>query len=894
MKHVLATILLILITCMTQAQPDIDLLESGSEGMDFWIAIPPNEMVEYPKTALQIYIASRYDTEVSIYDMRTKRTMRRTVQAGSVRTLTDDDGSTNWAWELRNAEAVENGGVRITGDHPIVVYVLNSKGYSADGYLARPVHTWGTDHVVTAFYDFREVQPWAGGFVIIASQDGTDVEIDLRGTGGDLGGKTSTGRAINKGQTLGVAMKKGQTYMVHGNAMTKGAFDLTGTRIRSNKPVGLINFHMRTAIPSELANGNGRNHLVEWGVPVSSWGKRYVSVPFARTSTAKGGRGDYFRVVAAQGHTTAIVRWYDVITKVPLGADTLHLLRAGDFVDIKKSDKPVQLIDGISVWEADAPIQVLQYSCSASFDGDQNLDPFMIALEPEEQFVSSALFQTPMLSDFTNHFLTFVVRTKGDSTNHQADLRSIRINGVPLWNHADLFPQQMANAVVPGMNFYCFRLKVTPGQYTVSGNDSVDIGGYVYGYGELNAYGWPIGGAEHRTDLDDTMAPSIEAVETGTGWDVTVTDGDGETAGLAYVGKPPFESTGASLVGDHGIYGMTEQRMKTTFSVRWKDPDEPDSTSLEARDWAGNRRIVKLVSRPVSPFASEVVDFGDVYPLMRPTVRMELHNPTDNPMIISDVHFVRGGIFTTTLTTMTLGGNQDAHFDIMCDSGYGRNGVSTDTLLVRIRGVVFPIFVTANFVSPVPIYSGTVSGIYFVNERKCVQVQIANTGTGDLVVTSLDGLAEPFGLQLVHTDGPPYEIRPGEARTIEYCVMSAVEGTFRDTILCAVNLVKPVLIPVEAAVFGTVSVPDEGGMIPKSNHVVGDLIPSSILPFDMETATLMDVTGRVVKEWGHGGIGVTGRDRPSALYIGDVVPSYYVLRIRTGRSLTTMPIIVGR
>lgn len=892
MKRVLATILLILSTCTMQAQPDIDLLESGSEGVDFWIAIPPNEMVEYPKTALQIYIASRYETEVSVYDMRTKRTLLRTVQAGGILTLTDEDGSTNWAWELRNAETVENGGIRITAERPIVVYVLNSKGYSTDGYLARPVHTWGTDHVVTAFYDFREIQPWAGGFVIVASQDGTDVEIDLRGTGGELGGRTSTGRAINKGQTLGVAMKKGQTYMVHGNATTKGAFDLTGTRIRSNKPVCLINFHMRTAVPSELVNGNGRNHLVEWGVPVSSWGKRYVSVPFARTSTPKGGRGDYFRVVASQGHTTTIVRWYDVITKVQTGIDTLYLLKAGDFVDIRKSDKPVQLIDGISVWEADAPIQVLQYSCSASFDGDAFLDPFMIALVPEEQFVSSALFQTPMLPDFTNHFLTFVVKVKGDSANRQAHLRSIRINEVPLWNHADLFPQQMANTTIPGTDLYCFRLKVKPGSYTVRGNDSVDVGGYIYGYGELNAYGWPMGGAERRTDVDDIVSPSIEAVETGTGWDVSVQD---VGAGLAFVGRPVSDSTPTtSIVGDHGIYGMTEQHMKATFSVRWRDPEAPDPMSLEARDWAGNRRIVQLVPKIVSPLGSESVDFGTVYPQMHPTTRMELHNPTDIPMIVSDVRFARGGIFGTTLTKMTLAGNESTHFDIMCDSGPRRNGVSTDTLLVRIRGTVFPIVVTADFVSPVPMYSGTMSGTYFVNERKCAQVQIANTGTGNLIVTSLDGLADPFALPFAQTDALPYEIRPGEARTIEYCVASAMEGKFRDTIVCAVNLDESIRIPLEAAVFRTVSIPDVEAVASDGSRIVGTVIPSSILPAGMETATLTDVTGRTVREWRYDAGYMNDGGRPDALYVGDVAPSCYVLQIRSGRNLTTIPIIVVR
>ncbi len=110
-------------------------------------------------------------------------------------------------------------------------------------------------------------------------------------------------------------------------------------------------------------------------------------------------------------------------------------------------------------------------------------------------------------------------------------------------------------------------------------------------------------------------------------------------------------------------------------------------------------------------------------------------------------------------------------------------------------------------------------------------------------------------------------------------------------------VVLPVPVPVPVAAppsVGTVSVPDDGAMPRECSHIVGNVIPPSILPVDMEVATLMDVTGRIVKEWRHEARQATGSDWPEALYVGDVAPSYYVLRIRTGRNLTMMSIIVGR
>ena len=59
------------------------------------------------------------------------------------------------------------------------------------------------------------------------------------------------------GDVISARLDRGETYMVRGNGRTKGIYDLTGTKITSEKPFGLISFHMRTMIPSECVTGRG-------------------------------------------------------------------------------------------------------------------------------------------------------------------------------------------------------------------------------------------------------------------------------------------------------------------------------------------------------------------------------------------------------------------------------------------------------------------------------------------------------------------------------------------------------------------------------------------------------------------------------------------------------------
>ena len=157
---------------------------------------------------------------------------------------------------------------------------------------------------------------------------------------------------------------------------------MTGTKITSNKPIGLVSYVERVMIPA--TNVNGRDHIVEMLPPVQAWGKRYVTVEYKRDNM-----GDFFRVVASQNQTRWKMKYYDKVTGDLLGQRE-GILNAGEFFEDFNQYVGRGLVEGFrgtSVWEADKPIFVMQYSYSANWDMGDEFDPFMIIVTPQGQYI---------------------------------------------------------------------------------------------------------------------------------------------------------------------------------------------------------------------------------------------------------------------------------------------------------------------------------------------------------------------------------------------------------------------------------------------------------------------------------------------------------------------------
>ncbi len=480
--------------------------ERTTSGKEFWIAIPPNESSykNLRKEELAIYVTSNKKTTASI-EYNGQIVSTKTIDSLQITTFSARDRDLNWSWEVYSSERIEKKGIRVFSEDSISVFVLNSKQFSSDGYMALPVRSWGEEYIHVSYYDHYEydsdVKKYmkrGAGFIVIANEDNTSISVQLKGKGrGYPLALTLGGRRIGD-KIENVILNRGEIYTVRGNGRTKGKFDLSGSKIISNKPVGLISFDMRTSLPSNILDG--RDLLCEMLPPVSSWGRNYTSIEFKRK-----GKGDFFRIVAAHDSTNWSVDWYDLDTKKLLGSRSALLAKSGDFYEYNNSISNYNnrnSIKGTAVWKADKPVMVMQYSYSANWDNSINYDPFMVMVVSDEQFVRSAVFQTPSKNGLSNHWLNILVA--GDSADvNNSLLKSLTVDGQKLWNS---YQSNLLSHRIPGTNMYWAAIGIKPGAHRIQGNTK--FGAYIYGYGKLDSYGWPAAMAVDDFEVD-TLEPEI-------------------------------------------------------------------------------------------------------------------------------------------------------------------------------------------------------------------------------------------------------------------------------------------------------------------------------------------------------------------------------------------------
>ncbi|MBP6510049.1 MAG: T9SS type A sorting domain-containing protein [Candidatus Kapabacteria bacterium] len=570
MKHLLI-LLLVSIACARTATAQIPkpveqalAAENIAEGTEFFIAIPPNEILPFSVQFLSIFLSSAYDTEVVVSDYTSGKTYKRSVKKGEVRELSDKRGETNWTWELRNSEVVVGGGIALRSAKPISVFVMNSKTTTSDGYMAIPTSAWGREYLHVGYYDFKESRAWAGGFVVVAKDSNTTLNILLRGTGKDLA-KTAGGNTINTPKPITVTLNPGDVYMVKGDGTTRGVFDLTGTKISSDKPVGVISFHERTTMPNLLVNGNGRNHLVEMLAPTSKWGTSFVSLELPRESLNGTGTGDVFRVVASEANTQWTLKYYDEVTGQLLGQAGGTLEKAGDVSDLGNVSAPTQITNGFAIWETTKPAFIMQYSCSSSFDGDITLDPFMFAVQPVSAFSDNLAFNVCSALQFDKSTVSLVVKIKPGVQDTLAALRSLTIDGVAISTHANATTPKLLTTRMPNGLYWCrIGLSNAPIRHVVASNDSVLVGGYVFGRGQFDAYGWNIGAAAEPPVTIDTLPPLIVRIKDTCGI-LTL-----EATELRNIPDPPIAITNDTNQVESGIAMIDTVKGPTISNYNYK------------------------------------------------------------------------------------------------------------------------------------------------------------------------------------------------------------------------------------------------------------------------------------------------------------------------------------
>jgi len=234
--------------------------------------------------------------------------------------------------ETIGSETISNNGFRVTSEDLVSVYIHQYHEFRAEATVVLPNSTIDDAYYALSYSGyFTEGQLYPSEFLIVANEDGTDVDITL---------SADTKQGRRAGTTLSVSLNAGEVYQIQGASAECSVFC-------GNKYSALNCFR------------SGRDNLLEQAYPISTWGTRFVSVPFQR------GLPDVFRILAAEDNTDIEIYYQD-------GSTVDYNIDAGQFVEYE--DRRPSYI------ESTKPILVAQYINQLDCGNGSTGDPSMLYL----------------------------------------------------------------------------------------------------------------------------------------------------------------------------------------------------------------------------------------------------------------------------------------------------------------------------------------------------------------------------------------------------------------------------------------------------------------------------------------------------------------------------------
>lgn len=356
----------------------------------------------------------------------------------------------------RNSGVVDSKGVFIQSSGNVSVYAFNERSRSADGTVVFPIPSLGKDYYVVSHYETM-IAPTAlpytpnvndeSLFLIVGVEDNTRIEVVPSVF-------TLNGNAANT--PFYITLNAGQSYQVKAKA------DLTGSRVRvvgdnidDCKNLAVFGGNKWTSVGN---CGGANDHLFQQLYPTKTWGTDYLHVSMAgRTS------GELVKVLASENNTQVLVDGQNAGT-----------IDAGKFLTFDFEADVVKRI------QTDKPSSVTVFSKSQECNRPgspmyQDGDPFMISYSPTQQLLRSVTFNAIQLPVVTAHYVNIIAKT--------AAVGLTRLDGQNVGNRFTPFPQQP--------EFSYARIPISQGVHSLSNPEGFIA--YVYGFGDVESYGYAAG-----------------------------------------------------------------------------------------------------------------------------------------------------------------------------------------------------------------------------------------------------------------------------------------------------------------------------------------------------------------------------------------------------------------
>lgn len=463
--YLFSTLVLTLAFCKPSYAQDF-----SNKGKEFWLAYCYHVGMVNPGNApaMTLYITSDVATTytVEIYGVTT-------IATGPIAANQVIPVSIPNAYFISTDGQTNGRTIRVTGLKPIVVYSFITRSQASAATLCLPTNVLGKEYYSASFTQLSNEQNSASYITIIAVEDNTSVEIVPTNT-------TAGGWAANS--TNVINLNKGQIYQVLGTTTGTSGVDLSGTRVRSIaaasggcKKIAVFSGAGKISIGSpptpplnpNNCNGGSADNLYQQLYPISSWGKKYLTVPSADRPN------NHYRIFR-----------YDPAANVYLNG---VLIPAASFTNnfYQFYNNTPNLI------ESDIPIAVAQYFTSQNCPINQNpYDPDMIILNPLEQNINRVTLVNSPLTVNQNpphqHNIHVIMRNDASGTpTPGTGQSSFRFDGNPIpissWT---VHPQN-------GNYSYLYLPNVTSGNHRLSSDSGFNA--IAYGYGNAETYGYSAG-----------------------------------------------------------------------------------------------------------------------------------------------------------------------------------------------------------------------------------------------------------------------------------------------------------------------------------------------------------------------------------------------------------------
>lgn len=451
--------------------------------------------------------------------------------------------------------------------------------------------------------------------------------------------------------------------------------------------------------------------------------------------------------------------------------------KAGDFAEFEEVYVPrnttntLESIKGTSVWEANKPVLVMQYSYSTDWDNAPEFDPFMILVVPREQYVPSTVFQTPAgkARFLDNYFNIIAIGDTNDPSN--APIRSLKLDGKPIWQMEPKFPFNR----IPGTDLYWAKLQVQPGPHVVKGNTK--FGGYIYGFSDADGYGWPAATAFNKVDETDTLPPEIYVTENCGVFTIRTTE--------LRNGQPDDDprqiDQGVNdislLDGSYNFEIKFIKEFKTfpplydyTFIVQVVDKKKPGLAYLQIIDRAGNFAFDTLSFYPDSiEIAPNPIVFGNTRLFTTKYIDVQVKNTSDTAKKIKEIRLQRGSVFSIVsgavppeieLPDAAIQPVQISYSPV--SESTNPTMFDLDTLVVITECDTFKVPLSGRGIIPKILVEDWDAGVIPINNKICKNQQtgtglkIQNVGSDTLIIDQIEGVTPPFSLSTPFT--PPLNI----------------------------------------------------------------------------------------------------------------------------------------